>query len=338
VRGAALNPRSALLGAFSIGTLLIPAAEPVPHAAPQSASLLVNGSFEQAPVTRTYLNLPGGSTSIVGWVVTGEGIDVVRATYWVASEGDNSIDLDGSRRSSLSPPYAQGGIAQRFATVAGTRYRVSFAMAGNMVPRPAVKSMRVSAAGQTMDFTFDVTGKTARSMGWLRKSWTFTAKADSTTLEFRSLTRSPLTGFGPAIDNVTVTPVERRDQLEVSEDANEILVRLGAELLFDTGKHMLRPAATAALQKLAILLKDHPGLPILIEGHTDSVGTPQANRLLSERRANAVREWLTSRGNVPAERMTSKGFGPAVPVASNATAEGRQQNRRVEIRVRKAEV
>lgn len=331
-----MNPRSALLGVFSIGTLLIPAAEPVPRAAPQGTSLLVNGSFEQAPVTRTYLNLAGGSISIVGWVVTGEGIDVVRATYWVASEGDNSLDLDGSRRSSLSPPYAQGGIAQRFATVAGTRYLVSFDMAGNMVPRPAVKSMRVSAAGQTMDFRFDVTGKTARSMGWLRKSWTFTAKADSTTLEFRSLTKSPLTGFGPAIDNVTVSPVESRDQLEISEDANEILVRLGAELLFDTGKHTLRPAATAALEKLALLLKDHPGLPILIEGHTDSVGTPQANRLLSERRANAVKSWLISRGEVPAGRITSKGFGPSVPVASNATPAGRQQNRRVEIRVRKA--
>ncbi len=337
MHGAAVNPRGAVLGVFSIGTLLLPAVEPVPRAALQGGSLLVNGGFEQAPVTRTYLNVAGGSTSIVGWVVTGEGIDVVRATYWIASEGDNSIDLDGSRRSTLSPPYAQGGIAQRFATVAGTRYRVSFDMAGNMVPRPAVKAMRVSAAGQTMDFTFDVTGKTAQSMGWLRKSWTFTAKADSTTLEFRSLTKSPLTGFGPAIDNVTVTSVESHDQLEVSEDANEILVRLGAELLFDTGKYTLRPAATAALQKLAVLLKDHPGLPILIEGHTDSVGTPGANRILSERRANAVREWLASQGSVPAVRMTSKGFGPAVPVASNATAEGRQLNRRVEIRIRKAE-
>jgi choice-of-anchor C domain-containing protein len=319
---------------MSLATLFLSAGGAGAPAAAQGASLLVNGSFERAPVTRTYLNLPAGTTSIEGWLVTGEAIDLVRSTYWVASEGDNSLDLDGSRPSRLSPPYGHGGIAQTFATVPGTRYVVSFDLAGNFYPKPVVKPLRVSAAGQATDFTFSVAGKTVRQMGWLRKSWTFTAKADSTTLEFRSLTVSPATGFGPAIDNVTVT-VESRDQLEVTENAAEIQVRLGAELLFDTGKFSLRPAATAALQKLAILLKDHPGLPISIEGHTDSVGTPAANRILSERRANAVREWLTAQAAIPAARMTSKGFGPTVPVASNATAEGRQKNRRVEIRLQK---
>lgn len=300
------------------------------------ASLLVNGSFEKAPVTARFLNLPGGTATIQGWVVTGEGIDLVAAQYWVASDGNNSIDLDGSRRSDSTPPFAHGGIAQTFATKPGTRYLVSFDMAGNFFPRPVLKPMRVSAAGQTMNFSFDVTGKTVRQMGWLRKSWTFTAKADSTTLEFQSLTVSPLTGFGPAIDNVSVTAVEEPN-VEVRESAKEIEVRVGAEVLFATGKFELRPAATAALQRVADLIKEHPGLPILIEGHTDSVGTAPSNQLLSERRAKAVLEWLTTQGGVPATGVTAKGYGESKPTASNASPQGRQQNRRVEIRLRKAD-
>ena len=300
----------------------------------RAASLLVNGSFEKAPATSAYLNLPGGAASIAGWVVTGEGIDLVAAGYWAASDGNHSVDLDGSRASRSTPPYAHGGIAQTFATKAGTRYLVSFDMAGNFVPKPVLKPMRVSAAGQTMDFSFDVTGKTVRQMGWLRKTWTFTARADSTTLEFQSLTVSPLTGFGPAIDNVSVTPVEE-SQVEVRESAKEIEVRVGAEVLFASGRYELRPAATAALQRVAEVIKQHPGLPVLIEGHTDSVGTASSNQLLSERRAKAVLEWLITRGGVPAAGATAKGYGESRPSASNASPQGRQQNRRVEIRLLK---
>jgi outer membrane protein OmpA-like peptidoglycan-associated protein len=208
-------------------------------------------------------------------------------------------------------------------------------MAGNTAAPPAMKPMRVSAAGQSMEFAFDITGKTFRNMGWLAKSWTFTAGDATTTLEFRSLTVSPRTGFGPAIDNVSVTALDTKQPLSVIESEKEIQISLGAEVLFDSGRFLLRPAAADTLQKVAVLLRSYGNQPIAIAGHTDSVGRPDANQALSENRATAVKEWLTSQGGVPAARISTRGYGQSQPAATNDTAEGRQKNRRVEIRIQK---
>ncbi|MFN0179254.1 MAG: choice-of-anchor C family protein [Gemmatimonadales bacterium] len=314
--------------------LLLPLLPVTALLAQPPASLLRNGSFEEGPGIRTFLNLAGGSTALAGWVVTGEGIDLVGAGYWQSSDGTYAIDLDGSVRSRTTPPYARGGIAQTFATTPGRRYRVTFDLAGNPVRGPTKKPMRVSAAGQSTDLLFDGTGKTSRNMGWVPQTWTFTATGDSTTLEFTSLTRSPQTGYGAAIDRVAVT-IQDDGPLQVTESEREIQVSLGAEILFDTGESTLRPAATAALEQLAALIRDHPDLPIEIEGHTDSVGTVPYNERLSRNRAESVKRWLAATGAVPERRMTTRGFGPTQPVASNSTFEGRQRNRRVEVRLRK---
>jgi choice-of-anchor C domain-containing protein len=310
------------------------AAGPPQQAGP--GSLIVNGSFEDAPPVRTFLNIAGGTTSLKGWQVTGEGIDLVHTNYWQASDGMRSVDLDGSVRSRTSPPYSHGGVAQTFSTTSGTRYLVTFDMAGNTALPPAMKPMRVSAADQSMEFAFDITGKSFRNMGWLPKSWTFTARGVMTTLEFRSLTVSPQTGYGPAIDNVSVTALDTKQPLSVIESEKEIQISLGAEVLFDSGSFSLKPAAADALQKVAVLLKSYGKQPIAIAGHTDSVGRPEANQVLSENRAAAVKDWLTSQGGVEAQRISTKGYGQTAPAATNDTAEGRQKNRRVEIRVQKA--
>lgn len=302
--------------------------------AQRPAGLIRNGGFEEGPVARTFLNLGGGSTAVTGWVVTGEGIDLVGAGYWRSSEGTYAIDLDGSARSRTTPPHVHGGIAQTFTTVAGKRYRVTFDLAGNPNRGPIKKPMRVSAAGQTADLVFDATGKNGRDMGWVPTEWVFTAAADSTTLEFSSLTQSPQTGYGAAIDRVAVVVLDD-GPLKVTESEREIQVSLGAEILFDTGESTRRPRATVALGELAALIRDHPDLPIEIEGHTDSVGTRANNARLSQERAEAVKRWLAANGSVPESRMTTRGFGPTRPVAPNTTAEGRQQNRRVEVRLRK---
>lgn len=180
--------------------LALPAQEPV--------NLIRNGSFEEGPVARSYLNLPGGSTAMPGWVVTGEGVDLVGAGYWVSSDGTYAIDLDGSARSRVTPPYVHGGIAQTFATEKGRRYLVTFDLAGNPNRGSTIKPLRVSAAGKAVQFNFDATGKTARAMGWQRAEWEFEATGEKTTLEFRSLTESGQTGYGPAIDRVAVVVVE----------------------------------------------------------------------------------------------------------------------------------
>ncbi len=174
---------------------------------PGQTNLVVNGSFEQGPNPGSYVNLAGGVSSIAGWVVSGEGIDYI-GNLWVASDGLRSIDLDGSARSRTTPPYSRGGVAQTFATTPGASYAVSFDLAGNPFGGPPVKPLRVSAAGQSMDFEFAIAGKNARNMGWVRKSWTFTANATATTLEISSLTVSPQTGWGAVIDNVVVSQLD----------------------------------------------------------------------------------------------------------------------------------
>jgi choice-of-anchor C domain-containing protein len=302
--------------------------------AQRPVGLIRNGGFEETPGTPIFRNLAGGSTALTGWVVTGEGIDLVGAGYWRSSEGTYAIDLDGSARSRTTPPHVRGGIAQTFATLAGKRYRVTFDLAGNPNRGPSRKPMRVRAAGDSADFVFDATGKTGQNMGWVSREWVFTAAADSTTLEFTSLTQSPETGYGAAIDRVAVVLLDE-GPLRVTESEREIQVSLGAEILFDTGESTLRPRAAEALGQLAALIRDYPDLPIEIEGHTDSVGTRANNARLSRERAEAVKRWLAANGSVAASRMTTRGFGPTRPVAPNGTAEGRQQNRRVEVRLRK---
>jgi len=103
-----------------------------------------------------------------------------------------------------------------------------------------------------------------------------------------------------------------------------------ADVLFDFGKYNLRPGAREALARLSGIVLAHPGLEFDIEGHTDSVGSEETNQRLSEKRAEAVRDYLVQQG-LNAGSLKSRGLGETMPVASNDTAAGRQQNRRVEI-------
>jgi len=126
-----------------------------------------------------------------------------------------------------------------------------------------------------------------------------------------------------------------RDRLKVDETETEIHVRLGAELLFDTGKYDIKREAVTALGQLADVLKSYPGHPIVIEGHTDSVGTRESNQVLSDNRAASVKRWLVETGGVAEACILTKGYGLTKPVDTNATAAGRQRNRRVEVRLLK---
>ena len=108
------------------------------------------------------------------------------------------------------------------------------------------------------------------------------------------------------------------------------LVATMADVLFATGKYELSQDANLALAKLSGVILAHPGLKLRIEGYTDSTGGDQFNLKLSEQRAGAVRLFLVQQGLSP-DAVTSMGMGSANPVASNDTAVGRQQNRRVEI-------
>jgi len=117
--------------------------------------------------------------------------------------------------------------------------------------------------------------------------------------------------------------------LETRDSARGLIVNI-SDVLFDTGQFTLKPAAREKLAKVSGIVLAHPGLRLEVEGHTDSVGSDDFNQQLSEKRAAAVRDYLVQQG-IPINSVTARGFGKTMPVASNDTAAGRQQNRRVEM-------
>src|SRR5450432_1827056 len=117
--------------------------------------------------------------------------------------------------------------------------------------------------------------------------------------------------------------------LETRDTARGLVVNM-SDVLFDSGKYTLRPLAREKLAKISGIVLAYPSLMLAVEGNTDSVGTETYNQELSEQRADGVRSYLTEEG-VPESSTTATGFGKTRPIASNDTAEGRQQNRRVEL-------
>ncbi|MDX1632578.1 MAG: OmpA family protein [Thermoanaerobaculia bacterium] len=119
------------------------------------------------------------------------------------------------------------------------------------------------------------------------------------------------------------TTVER-----VSE--NTILAHFDSDVLFDVDSASLRADAQSTLRQVGSVLLDYPKTAIVIQGHTDSTGTEEHNQALSRRRAESVEAFLIGRGVEPT-RLTAVGYGESMPVATNETEAGRQQNRRVDI-------
>ena len=119
------------------------------------------------------------------------------------------------------------------------------------------------------------------------------------------------------------------DAMNARSTDRGLVLTLG-DVLFETAKADLKAGAVADLDQLATFLSKYPDRSVVIEGHTDSVGGEDYNLGLSQRRAESVRAYLMRHGVDPS-RVTTQGMGESVPVATNETAGGRQQNRRVEI-------
>jgi len=114
-------------------------------------------------------------------------------------------------------------------------------------------------------------------------------------------------------------------------------VNMDAEALFDYDKSVIKPAGMAALDGLVADMNQYQRVDrIRVVGHTDSQGTEQYNQALSERRANAVKDYLVSKG-IPASEIETQGMGESQPVADNSTKAGRAKNRRVEIDIQATE-
>ena len=117
--------------------------------------------------------------------------------------------------------------------------------------------------------------------------------------------------------------------LQTRDSARGLIVNM-SDVLFDLNKYTIKPGAREKLAKVSGILLAYPGLKVQVEGYTDSTGTPEYNQRLSENRAMTVRDYLVGQG-INMNGVTAQGFGPNSPVATNATAEGRQQNRRVQL-------
>jgi outer membrane protein OmpA-like peptidoglycan-associated protein len=136
---------------------------------------------------------------------------------------------------------------------------------------------------------------------------------------------------------------ERKKLTEESAVREVITIQLQGEVLFDFGKAQIRPRSEGTLEKVAAVIQQFPDGEVTIVGHTDSVGTPEANLALSRARAQAVRDWFVGKGGLEAPRIAVEGYGETLPIAPNQSPDGvddpvgRQKNRRVEIRIAEVE-
>ena len=127
-------------------------------------------------------------------------------------------------------------------------------------------------------------------------------------------------------------PASNKGCPEVKEEHIKQLNEYGKTILFNTGKSTFQEQSYAVLDNMAKVMNQFPNAKFAIEGHTDSTGSDKINDPLSNDRANAVREYLISKG-ISASRLSSQGFGSKNPIDDNKTAAGRANNRRTEIKL-----
>lgn len=120
--------------------------------------------------------------------------------------------------------------------------------------------------------------------------------------------------------------------VSVTRVGDDIILNMPSNITFETDQWAVKPQFYDTLNSVAIVLKEFNRTLVDVTGHTDSTGTPEHNQQLSERRAGAVADYLVAQGNNP-QRFQVLGEGQRDPIASNATPDGRAQNRRVEIKI-----
>jgi len=145
------------------------------------------------------------------------------------------------------------------------------------------------------------------------------------------LVAGPVSNLGcPVIEKIE-TPKEPAKVMLSNED-QEVINKVFHNLEFETGKTVMREISYPALDELINLLKRKPTFKLLVDGHTDNVGSESFNQKLSQGRADAVKNYLTDKG-IDQSRVIAKGYGMSNPIVSNETEAGRQKNRRVEFTI-----
>lgn len=137
----------------------------------------------------------------------------------------------------------------------------------------------------------------------------------------------------PPVEKPAPAPIVEETKPQ-AEAAPEILEkgRTTLNVQFDTGKSVIKKTSYNDIDKLVDVMKQHPELNVMIEGHTDNVGSAASNKKLSQKRADAVKAYMVKHG-IDKKRLTAKGYGMEKPIASNSTKAGKAKNRRVEAAV-----
>jgi len=129
----------------------------------------------------------------------------------------------------------------------------------------------------------------------------------------------------PVVQEEVKAPAAEAPKVVVTEP-----VSIKLDILFDTGKSVVKPKYHNEIKKVADFMKQHPDAKMEIQGHTDNVGGAAFNQKLSQARADSVMKYLTTKFGIAKDRLTAVGYGETKPIASNATKAGKQQNRRVQ--------
>ncbi|MEO5643653.1 MAG: OmpA family protein [Bacteroidia bacterium] len=154
------------------------------------------------------------------------------------------------------------------------------------------------------------------------KTYGFRAQADGYYAVSENLDLTGLKAYAEIKRNLFLVPIEVGQVIRLNN------------IFFESGKAALKPESFQELDRVVKLLTDNPTMEIDLAGHTDNVGTAEANQLLSDERSKAVYDYFITKG-ILASRLSTKGFGETKPVDSNDSEEGRAQNRRVEFTIRK---
>jgi len=165
-----------------------------------SAATITNGSFESptAPVS-SFATYGAGSNALTGWTISNASIDHIGDSFWEASDGVQSLDLNGSSGAATVSQVITG-------LVVGNIYEILFDLAGNSGGAPAIKTMNVQVGmNAAEEYKFDTSMTSKPNMGWTEFSYQFTANAMQANLSFISTTSG--NAFGPALDNVRIAPV-----------------------------------------------------------------------------------------------------------------------------------
>lgn len=261
------------------------------------------------------------------WLEWSEPVNIGKSINTVGNECWYKISTDGSlayfsKRENKQNDLCQLSIPQHFrpqpvTTISGTVTDIHGAPVVTMIRWEDLETQRL--VGQTRtdpeDGSFFIVLPEGKNYGYYIYNEKLFPVADN--IDLRETHE-----FLTVENNITVASIREMIETETPMPMNN--------LFFNTGEYELLPPSVAELNRVAAIIRQQ-GLPVEISGHTDNVGTDEYNRALSENRANAVRNYLIKLG-VHKELLRTHGYGKSRPVASNNTAQGRQKNRRVEMK------